>query len=86
MHSFYKLAFQTLSNFHSMGLISDEEKSYLKDMIINWANPQLNTSQDQMSVLLLRNILVLRNQVKQVCQMKKVLWLIEEETDEDENF
>ncbi|CAK62641.1 unnamed protein product (macronuclear) [Paramecium tetraurelia] len=86
MHSFYKLAFQTLSNFHSMGLVSDEEKSYLKDMIINWSNPQLNASQDQMSVLLLRNILVLRNQVKQGCSIQKVLCLIEEETDEDDNF
>lgn len=39
MQSFYKLAFQTLLKFHSLGLVSDEEKSYLKEVIINWTNP-----------------------------------------------
>ncbi|CAD8099626.1 unnamed protein product [Paramecium primaurelia] len=86
MQSFYKLAFQTLSSFHSLGLVSDEEKSYLKEVIINWSTPQLNTSQDQMSVLVLQIIRVLRNQVQHVYQTQKFLCLIEEETDEDENI
>ncbi|CAK64463.1 unnamed protein product (macronuclear) [Paramecium tetraurelia] len=86
MQSFYKLAFQTLSNFHSLGLVSDEEKSYLKEVILNWSNPQLDTSQDQMSILVLQKIQAFRNQAQRTQQTKKFLCLIEEETDEDENF
>ncbi|CAD8124165.1 unnamed protein product [Paramecium sonneborni] len=86
MQSFYKLAFQTLSNFHSLGLVSDDEKSYLKEVILNWSNPQLDTSQDQMSVLVLQKIQILRNQYQKTNQTQKLLCLIEEETDEDENI
>ncbi|CAD8098205.1 unnamed protein product [Paramecium primaurelia] len=86
MQSFYKLAFQTLQNFHSLGLVSDEEKQYLKEVILNLSNPQLDTSQDQMSASLLQQIQVFRNQFQRTQQTKKLLCLIEEETDEDDNI
>ncbi|CAK80561.1 unnamed protein product (macronuclear) [Paramecium tetraurelia] len=85
MQTYYKLAFQTLKNFYDLKLISEVEKTQMKELILNQSvHSDVEMNLDQISKFILQKIKKLRQSNKKLDKKQDSLISIEEETDEDD--
>ncbi|CAD8154669.1 unnamed protein product [Paramecium octaurelia] len=85
MQTYYKLAFQTLKNFCDLKIISELEKTYMKEYILNQnVHPDVELNLDQISKFILQKLGKIRQSEKKKQNKHDSLISIEEETDEDD--